>query len=275
VNRQNTVAKSYCQTFSDFYGINSLMAECGGATSTERCEFTYNWTRNALCGAGLEFAGTYGRIQGNAAFDNGTPGGVLADGITIRHNNNGIVNDNRAVNNTRYGISVGGARNAQIQSNWIQQPHVFAKAGLHLGYRFRSSGAVESGDFTNTTIRYNTIDCFGLNCAFGLNLGHDPFVTTDQANIYGGTASQNNINGARVLVNFGGAGTSTNRTTVTNNTLTNPPTSWVPLAPGSSCYAAPNVLQNLPNNNSTGVCGNFANADAIPTSTICFLGCLP
>jgi hypothetical protein len=268
-NRQATTAKSLCQTTSNRYGFNSRMAACGGASSAERCEFTYNFTKNALCGTGLEFAGDYARIQGNAAYNNGVEAaGLTADGLTIARNNNGIINDNHLVNNTGVALAVGAGRNSQIQSNWIQQNGVYAYAALML-----HNVNNQTGDFTNATIRYNTINCYGLNCGIGLELGSDPFTSVDRPNITGGLVTQNNINSARVLINFGGTGVPINRTTVTNNTLTNPPTYWIPLAPGSPCYAAPNVLQNLPNNNTSGVCGNFANADGIPTSSICFQAC--
>lgn len=272
-NRASTYAATLCGT-DPSYGFNVRMAECGGASATDRCEFTYNLTRNALCGTGLQFAGNYALIQGNAAFNNGTSARP-SDGLTIERNNNGIVNDNRAYNNTKFGIRVGTARNSQIQSNWIQQNGVYAAAGLVLGNFTETQGAGHSGDFTYTNIRYNTINCYNYDCGFGLDIGPDPWKSSDTANTRGGLVTANNINAARVLINFGGAGISTNRVTVTNNTLTNPPTYSMQLSPGSSCYVTPNVLQNLPNNNSLGICGNFADVDPIATSYNCYLGCYP
>lgn len=51
------------------------------------------------------------------------------------------------------------------------------------------------------------------------------------------------------------------------------PTVSLPLLPGSPCWATPNVLQNLPNNNMAGTCGNHANADPLATSYDCHLAC--
>ena len=281
-NRLNTVARSYCDNPNDqirtnVFGFNARFNECHGTSTADRCQFTYNLTRNALCGTGLEWHGDFGRVQGNAAFNNGGPGQYLwADGLTILRNNYGMVNDNHTYNNTDVALIVGAAYNAQIQSNWIEQNGVYAFAGMMLG-NFKESGQVgQTGDYRNATIRYNTVNCYGFWCGFGLNLGPDPWspVGADYPNIFGGTVTQNNINGGRVLVNFGGAGTSAHPTTVTNNTLTGAPTSPMPLKPGGSvCWATPNVVQNLPNNWSLGSCGNFANADPLATSMNCFKNC--
>lgn len=283
-NRLNTTAKDLCEDGLNRYGFNSRMAAC------TNCEYTYNFTRRALCGTGLEFEGTNGRVQGNAAFDNGhrTATGqqvyrLWADGITIARNDGGIVNDNRLYNNTDVGLIVGGMKNGYIQSNWIQQNGVYAFAGLMLGNFAEalppgSIGDPAAGDYTNTFIRYNTIQCYSFWCGFGLNMGPDPWVAdNNRLNIRGGLVTRNNISGARVLINFGGAGESTNKTTVTNNTLSGAPTVPMLLRDNlpTPCTARPNVLQNLPNNNTSGLCGNHAVADPIATSYECFRGCWP
>jgi hypothetical protein len=275
-NRIGTASYNKCTTAGgNVFGFNARFNQCHGTSTADRCELTYSYTRNALCGTGLEWHGDFGRIQGNAAFNNGDRQGRWSDGLTILRNNYGIVNDNHTYNNTDVGLIVGTAYNAQIQSNWIEQNGVYAYAGMMLGNFKETGGVGQAGDYRGTTIRYNTIDCHGLWCGFGLNLGPDPWSPfgVDYANIIGGTVTQNNINSARVLVNFGGAGTAAYPTTVTNNTLTNPPASAVPIAPGSNCWATPNVLQNLPYNYSLGECGNFANVDPLPTSMNCYKAC--
>ena len=268
------------------YGFNAKVDKChGSSTGTPaRCEFTYNLTKNALCGTGLQWNGDYGRVQGNAAYDNGvhdTNSRRWADGLTILRNNHGIISDNHIVNSTDVGLIVGAAYGAKIQSNWIEQPHVYAFAGMMLG-NFKESGQVgQSGDYRGALVRYNTINCFGFNCGIGLNLGPDPwtkitFPYPDYDNIFGGTITQNSINGARMPVNFGGAGKPGIPVTVTNNTLTNPPTWEMALHPsGSRCKTPGNVVQNLPNNNSEGSCGNYGVADPLATSARCFKGCWP
>ncbi|HYC89822.1 MAG TPA: hypothetical protein VEO54_11465 [Thermoanaerobaculia bacterium] len=275
-NRGGTQAYANCQAGSNVYGFNVKFNQCHGTSTADRCEFTYNNTKNALCGTGLEWHGDYGRVQGNAAYNNGVhQPGLWSDGLTILRNNYGMVNDNHIVNSTDVGLIVGAAYGAQIQSNWIEQNGVYAFAAMMLGNFKETGGTGQTGDYRNASIRYNTINCYGFWCGFGLNLGPDPWspVGVDYANIFGGTVTQNNINGGRVLVNFGGAGTATHPTTVTNNTLTGAPTAPMPLKPGSPCWATPNVVQNLPNNWSTGSCGNFANADPLATSMNCYKAC--
>jgi hypothetical protein len=275
-NRQATNAKQACAAGQSRFGFNSRMAECGDGDPNHKCQFTYNFTRRALCGTGLEFGGTYGRIQGNAAFDNGVhETNLWADGLTIAHNDYGIVNDNHLYNNTDVALIVGGLKYGQVQSNWIQQRGVNAFAGMMLG-NFAEANATQhqSGDYTGTYIRYNTIQCYYFNCGFGLNMGPDPWVADNRDNIKGGTVSQNNISNAVVQINFGGAGEPTNHIKVMNNTLSGAPTNYMRLLPGSSCYATPGALQNLPNNYTTGVCGNYADADTtVPTSNNCFQAC--
>ena len=249
---------------TNVFGFNARFNECHGTSTADRCQFTYNYTRNALCGTGLEWHGDYGRVQGNAAFNNGGPGQYLwADGLTILRNNYGTVSDNHLSNNTDVGLIFGAANGATIHGNWIQQNGVFAFAGMMLGNFKEGGNAGQTGDYRNASVRYNTINCYGFWCGFGLNLGPDPWDSVERDHIYGGTVTQNNITGARVLINFGGAGMLGIPITVTNNTLTGAPTSPMPLKPGGSiCWATPNVVQNLRNNNQIAACGNFANAHA-------------
>ncbi len=262
------------------FGFNSQMTACEGTTSGERCEFTYNFTRNALCGTGLLWSGNFGRIQGNAVFNNGVHSPQLwADGITVNRNNNGIVNDNHFVNNTDVALIFGEAANTKIQSNWIEQNNgVYAFAALMLG-NFAETGnpTHPRGDYTGAMVSSNTIQCPGFWCGFGINFGPDPWtpLSKDYPNVYGGKVTQNNISGARVLINFGGAGTSdANAPSVTANTLSGAPTSTMPIAPGSTCIAAASVKANLPNNKKTGVaCDNWVATDASPLSALCFKQC--
>lgn len=269
------------------YGFNATVDNCGGAPSTH-CEFTYNLTQNALCGTGLQWRGDYGRIQGNAAYNNGilsdSAHKLWSDGLTILSNNGGTISDNHIVNSTDVGLIFGAARGATIQSNWIEQPSVYTFAAMMLG-NFKESGDTgQTGDYTDVLVRYNTINCYMLNCGIGLNLGPDPWTKRgiDYENIYGGsinrnsTISQNSINGARMAVNFGGAGQSGRPLTVTNNTLTGAPSGPTPLYPtGSLCANPGGIVQNLPRNNMVGECGNYGVADPVATSMLCFKQCWP
>src|SRR5262249_15296652 len=156
------------------------------------------------------------------------------------------------------------------------QPGTFAFAALMLG-NFKETGkAGQSGDYRNAMVRYNTINCYGLNCGIGLNLGADPWTRygVDYENIFGNAMTmitQNSINGARMAVNFGGAGKSGLPITVTNNTLTGAPSGPTPLYPsGSGCVNPGGIVQNLPRNNMEGECGNYGVVDPVATSALCF-----
>lgn len=281
----------HTRTFEgNVYGFNAKVDNCGGTPAT-RCEFTYNLTQNALCGTGLQWRGDYGRVQGNAAYNNGISDPNQqrwSDGMTILSNNGGIISDNHIVNSTDVGLIFGAARGATIQSNWIEQPNssVFAFAAMMLGNFKEGGGTGQTGDYRDVLVRYNTINCYTLNCGIGLNLGPDPWspVGVDYENIYSGSInrtpmiSQNSINGARMAVNFGGAGKSGLPVTVTNNTLTGAPSGSTPLYPlpiGSRCVNPGGFVQNLPNNNHEGECGNYGIADPVPTSALCFKACWP
>jgi hypothetical protein len=287
--RRNTKAWDKCvlppPNGGNAFGFNAKVDECQGspdpAANRPRCEFTYNLTQNALCGTGLQWNGDYGRVQGNAAYNNGVHNIYerrWADGLTILRNNGGIISDNHIVNSTDVGLIVGAGNGAKIQSNWIEQPGTYAFAAMMLG-NFKESGTTgQTGDFRNALIRYNTINCFARNCGIGLNLGPDPWTPPgiNYENIYGGTITQNSFNGARLAVNFGGAGKYGIPVTSTNNTYINVSPYPIHLHPsGSGCVIPGGVVQNLPNNYSEGECGNYAVVDPVATSQICLKGCWP
>jgi hypothetical protein len=282
--RQGTISAAVCPLEGgNVYGFNAKVDGCHGSPRPEDnrppCQFTYNLTKNALCGTGLQWSGDHGRVQGNAAYDNGVHNineKRWADGLTILRNNGGIVSDNHIVNSTDIGLVVGEAAGAKIQSNWIEQPHTYAFAAMMLG-NFKETGKMgQSGDYQGALVRYNTINCFGFNCGFGLNLGPDPWTDAgiDYENIFGGTITRNSINGARMPVNFGGAGKYGIPVTVTNNTLTGAPSYPMNLHPARwRCKTPGGVVQNLPRNNREGESGNYGVVDPLATSAIEFKQC--
>lgn len=268
------------------YGFNSHM-NCSGTTGAQRCEFTYNFTRNALCGTGLEFKGVAGRIQGNAAFNNGAHfPGQYADGLTVLSNDSGsdpsqhsIISDNHAVNNSDVGLIIGSAANGFIRSNWIQQTGAYAFAGLMIG-NFCEGKMCENGNYSGASIDHNTIQCNGGQCGFGINFGPDPWIPTTKEDphvmLSGATITANAVSGARVLVNFGGA----DGVSFIGNTLSSPATTPDPgVADGSICKYAPGVFMNLHNNNRikppTLACGNNVNTDVTSIASACFKACFP
>lgn len=278
-------ARNQCVAGNNTYGFNCRILECQGTSTSDRCEFIYNFTRNALCGTGLQWAGDYGRIQGNASFNNGVNQQSLwADGITVVRNNNGMVNDNHLVNNTDVALIFGAGNTTSIKSNWIQQNGAYAFAALMLG-NFSEAAQDnperwQTGDYTNAEVKFNTIQCNAAWCGFGINLGPDPWSRLDKElpNVFGGVISQNNISGAKVQINYGGAGMpAPKKMTVMPNTLSMPPGMDVQLGPpgaSSRCVAQKDTVQNLYRNNTDGQCGNWVNVDTnLPTSARCFKAC--
>lgn len=277
--RQNTNARKYCngdktpQTAR--YGFNSRMA-CDGTTQAEHCEYTFNFTRNALCGTGLEFGSPFGRVQGNAAFNNGIHTYLLwADGLTVSNADHGIVNDNHVANNSDVGLIVGSCAGGTVNSNWIEQKNgTYAFAGLMIG-NFCETGTCQKGDYRGAFIRFNTIDCTSLLCGFGINFGPDPFSDGSKDNILGGQADHNTVKGARVPVNFGGAGTSNAHTVLAQNTITSSLAQAMPVDTSTNCMAQPAVLVNLKNNDQDVNCGNWVDTDVTSQSHLCFANCFP
>ncbi|HJW96078.1 MAG TPA: hypothetical protein VJ901_20890 [Thermoanaerobaculia bacterium] len=250
-----------------FWGFNSRMVGCFASPNGDRCEFTYNFTHDAVCSASLQFEGSYGRVQGNAVFANGIHQRYLwADGISIPANDNGIVNDNHLVDNTDVALIIGSGVNTHIQSNWIQQRQRYVFAALMLG-NFREGGdTTRSGNYNGAMIDHNTIQCANL-CAFGINFGPDPWLATAQDNVFGGMVNANSIDGAKVAINFGGA----NNINVTNNTLTHAPLNATNLGSNgqSPCATNAGALVNLPN---SGICINSINYPGA-NEALCFMDC--
>jgi len=87
------------------------------------------------------------------------------------------------------------------------------------------------------------INCNGL-CCFGIQLGPDPWYHS--ANIFGGNVTYNQVSGAGVLINAGGAGTYINPITVAYNAFSQPRASFTcaplcrRLQPGAVLNFSPN-----------------------------------
>lgn len=251
-----------------YWGFNSRITACDGTGTGDRCEFTYNFTHDAVCSAALQFEGNHGRIQGNAVFANGIhQRGLWADGLSVPRINNGIVSDNHLVDNTDVALILGEGNGAYIQGNWIQQRQRYVFAAMMFG-NFREGGdTTRTGDYTGAHIDHNTIQCSN-QCAFGINFGPDPWVATAQDNVFGGMVNANSIDGAKVAINFGGA----DNINVTNNTLTNPPATNANLGSNgqSPCVTNAGALVNL--TKSLLICVNSITYSGA-TEAKCFMDC--
>lgn len=196
------------------WGFNARMSNCSG------CRFTYNVSKNALCGTALEFSGHDATISNNAFHDNGQNSARLmwADGLTVIYSDRAVITNNTLGNNSDVALILGGGRGAYVANNQITQFGQVAFAGLML-FNFENQSA---GDFTDAVVTQNRIDCgSNRNCHFGIMLGPHPWNPSLQ--IAGGTVYANTVFNALQGINVEGAGTAANPLTLYNNIVSSPP----------------------------------------------------
>jgi len=133
--------------------------------------------KNSLCGAGLYAKADFSQFLSNTIAFNGIHGraGFWADGFTFGEGKRNAFLNNEFIDNTDIDFVLGGCSDCQITGNTIKH-----SAELHSG----SFGALilhawphTSGNFSNTDVSLNTIDC-GLQCGYGLSLGSDAWFDT-------------------------------------------------------------------------------------------------
>ncbi|HEX7184020.1 MAG TPA: NBR1-Ig-like domain-containing protein [Thermoanaerobaculia bacterium] len=215
-NRLGTTAASQCAAGNNRWGFNARMSNCSF------CRFTYNVTRNALCGTAIEFSGNDAVISNNTLRNNGqnSQTNMWADGITVHFSDRANVTNNTIVDSSDIGLILGGGRNAYVANNSISQPGQVVFAGLMLD-NFNGS---THGDFTGAIVTQNTISCGAVrNCHFGINLGPHPWYLS--ANILGGSVHGNTVTNARQGINVDGAGTAASPLVLYGNSATGSPTS--------------------------------------------------
>jgi len=214
-HRLGSIAAAHCRNKYNRYGFNARMTNCSS------CRFTYNVSRNALCGTALEYAGHDATIVRNAFKSNGqdhrTANDLWADGLTVSFSDRATITDNSLIDNTGVALIVGGAKDAKILRNLIRQPTRVSFAGLML---FNFQNRNNSGDFSGTLVSQNDINCGSLrNCHFGLMLGPHPW--NPSLWITGGTVTGNTVVNARQGINVEG----TNLLTLYGNSTTGSPAS--------------------------------------------------
>ena len=215
-NRLGTTAASQCAAGSNRWGYNARMSNCGF------CRFTYNVSRNTLCGTALEFSGDDAVISNNTLRNNGqnSQTNMWADGITIHFSDRANVTHNTIMDSSDIGLILGGGRNAYVANNSISQPGQVVFGGLMLD-NFNGSA---HGDFTGAIVTQNTIDCGAVrNCHFGINLGPHPWYLS--TNILGGSVYGNTVTNARQGINVDGAGTAASPLVLYGNSVTGSPAS--------------------------------------------------
>jgi hypothetical protein len=213
--RLGSTAASQCAAGNNRWGFNARMTNC------TFCRFTWNVSRNTLCGTALEFSGNDAVISNNTLRNNGqnSQSYMWSDGLTIHSSDRANVTNNTIVDSSDVALILGGARNAVVANNAISQPTQVTFAGLMLD----NFNGGTPGDFTGTTVTNNTISCGAQNCHFGINLGPHPWYLS--ANILGGDVHGNTVTNARQGINVDGAGTAASPLLLYGNSATGSPAS--------------------------------------------------
>jgi hypothetical protein len=251
--RLGTAAASQCAAGQNRWGFNARMSNC------RSCRFTWNVSKNVLCGTALELSGDDATVSNNIVRNNGqnSQNNMWADGLTIHYSDRATVTGNTLIDNSDVALILGGGRNAYVANNSIRQPGQVTFAGLMLD-NFNGS---THGDFTGAVVTQNTIDCgASRNCHFGINLG--PHAWYLSANILGGSVYGNTVTNARQGINVDGAGTAASPLTLYGNTATGSPSSAGFLC-GTRSTSNLNIYDSVVNRN----------GDTTPATTWAWHGC--
>lgn len=158
-------------------------------------------TKNAVCGSGMHFSGKRARIINSNFINAGKPNTRhhWADGLTLLNCDQCVIADNLFQDATDIGLVFGGGRNTLITRNVFRQT-----VPAFAAFAMDNFNGTQSGDFTGTVVTGNHIDC-ALNCNFAANLGPHAWYPSD--NIRGGKFTGNTIQGGKIQILIGGAGT--------------------------------------------------------------------
>jgi len=174
------------------WGFNARMKNC-----TE-CTLTYSSSSNTLCGTAMEWWGDGATIAHNAFLNNGNRHLVheWADGLSMHLSNHSTVRGNRFVDNSDVALISFGAHHTMFENNTIHQVKMPAFAGLMLD-------SLDTGDFTDSVVTGNVIDCAPGMCDFAVNIGPRPWYPDNQA-VFGGKVTGNTIRGGTLGMNIAG-----------------------------------------------------------------------
>jgi parallel beta-helix repeat protein len=174
------------------YGFNATVQNCSS------CKVVYSASVNALCGTGLNWAGNFATIENNIFARNGDhhAAGLWADGLSLHDSDDSSIQNNRLTDNSDVGLISFGSARAKIAGNVITQVNAEAFAGFMLD-------SLHTGDFTNTEIANNTVNCAPGKCFFGVNIGPRPWYPQNRP-VFGGRIRGNTITGGTIGLNVGG-----------------------------------------------------------------------
>ncbi len=207
--RLQSTAAATCAAGTNGAGFNAHSDNCVS------CSFKRGMSARALCGTGWEWSGDGATIEDNVFYGNGDHNTKMmwSDGLTLLGSNNATVRGNQFVDNSDIDFICGGAQNAIFENNSVLHVLQSSFGGLMLD----NFNGGTSGNFVGTMVKGNSINCNGLLCDFGIELG--PHAWYLSQNIIGGTVTGNSVSGARIQINAEGAGTSANPMVVSGNIL--------------------------------------------------------
>lgn len=176
------------------YGFNATVQNCSS------CKLTYSASVNALCGTGMAWSGNGATIENNIFAHNGDHNAVSlwADGLSLQQSDDSAIRNNRMTDNSDVGLISFGAVRATITGNVITQSGAAAFAGFMLD-------SLESGNFTDSEIANNTVNCAAGQCFFAVNIGPGPWYPANKP-VFGGRFHDNTISGGTIGLNVSGTG---------------------------------------------------------------------
>lgn len=191
------------------YGHNLMVMSCSN------CHFTNNVLKNGL--AATAFGYNYispkegyvsvnnhdTEIRNNLIAYNGVHNRSMlwSDGFSFSEGSHFIIKDNEFIDNTDIDFIMGGCSDCTITGNSIKHSGS-AEGGSFAAMNFQAwvqfGNQTSTGDFSNTIISGNTIDCSAkYRCGFGLYLGSKAWGYTANKQLKGGTFTNNIIRNAQ------------------------------------------------------------------------------
>jgi parallel beta-helix repeat protein len=189
------------------FGFNATVQNCSS------CKMVYSASVNALCGTGMSWAGNFATIEGNIFANNGDHQALSmwADGLSLQRADDSSIRNNRLTDNSDVGLISFGAARSSIAGNVVTQARAEAFAGLMLD-------SLSTGDFSDTSVADNAINCSPNKCFFGMNIGPGPWYPQNKP-VFGGSITGNTIAGGTIGLNVSGAAAGTQAMHVGGNTL--------------------------------------------------------
>jgi parallel beta-helix repeat protein len=189
------------------FGFNATVQNCSA------CKMVYSASVNALCGTSMSWAGDFATIEHNIFANNGDHQSLSlwADGLSLQRADDSSIRNNRLTDNSDVGLISFGAARSTIAGNVVTQAKAEAFAGLMLD-------SLSTGDFSDTSLVNNAINCSPNKCFFGMNIGPGPWYPQNKP-VFGGSVTGNTIAGGTIGLNVSGAMAGTQAMHVGGNTF--------------------------------------------------------